>query len=234
MTRSSRKPLSASGFREVISEFDSAKEVVWLNIRQDLSRIMADESRSFEDRLLDILTDVKTASLVASSRSDPELSALDAALPEVVSVLAPARLGRGVTDHRPRLGPGLVGRGWHQPELIGPETYGRWSGPGVLSSIFIPHLAAGAYWVEGYLRFFIEGAEDGFQVRLGDDFISPTMTRQTNGWRFRVRTTIEQAGRCSFSKLEFHCSLTGRPCDMGGEDDRTLGFFLSRIEINRA
>lgn len=195
---------------------------------------MSDETRSFEDRLLDILTDVKAASLVASTRTNPELAELDAPLRDVVSVLAPPRLSGGVTDHRPRLGPGLVGRGWHQPEPIGPEIYGRWSGPGSLSSIFIPHLAAGAYWVEGYLRFLIEGAEDRFQVRLGDDFVSPAMSRHTSGWRFRTRLMVEQAGRSSFSKLEFHCGLTGRPRDLGAEDDRTLGFFLSRVEITRA
>lgn len=235
MSRSSKKSLSASGFREVTAEFDSAREVVWLNVRRDLSRILADETRPFQDRLLDVLADVKAAALLASTRTDPLLADLDdPPLKDTVAVLAAPRLGPGATGHRPRLGPGLVGRGWHQPEPIGQGTFGRWSGPGSLSSIFVPHLASGDYWVEGYLRFLMEGAEEAFQMRLGQEFVTPRLVRQAAGWSFRARLSIEHEARSSFSKLEFYCGVTGRPRDLGAEDDRTLGFFLSRIEIIKA
>lgn len=195
---------------------------------------MADETRPFQDRLLDVLADVKAAALVASARTDPQLAELDAPLHDAVAVLAPPRLSQGLSEHRPRLGPGLVGRGWHQPELIGPETYGRWSGPGALSSIFMPHLAGGDYWVEGDLRFLMEGAEETFQLRLGADFVSPELTRQSGGMSFRARLSVDQDARSSYCRLEFHCGLTGRPRDLGSQDDRTLGFFLTRVEITRA
>lgn len=236
MSRSARNAtLTASTYRATLSEFDAAREVVWTNVRRELAEALSDENREFQERLLDVLADVKTAALVASVRHDPSIA--DAALPtpDAASVLSALRLGAGNLSSRPSLGPGLVGRGWHQPEPSGPDCYARWSGPGSLSSIFMPRLERGSYWIEGRVRFFITEAVNGFRVRLGSEFVAPEMTAfDEDSWRFRVQLDLQQDSRSTFSRLEFFCPALGRPKDRGQTDDRTLGFFLSDVDLYRA
>lgn len=233
MSRSSKKSLTASVYRNAVSDFDAARAVVWSNLRAELAEVLSDDSRDFQERLLDVLADVKTAALVASVRNDPSLVEDDALSPEIGSALSVARWGPGATSIRPSLGKGLVGRGWHQPELIGPDSYGRWSGPGSLSSIFIPRLDSGTYWVEGTVRFFVpDEAVGGFRVRLGTEFGTPEMKPLDEGrWAFRILVEQTQDARSSFSRLEFFCSAMASPRDKGLKDSRRLGFFLSEVNI---
>jgi len=233
MSRSSKKSLSASAYRNTVSDFDAAREVVWSNLRAQLAEVLSDDSRDFQERLLDVLADVKTAALVASVRNDPTLVEDDALSREIGSVLSAARWGPGATSIRPSLGQSLVGRGWHQPEPTGPDSYGRWSGPGSLSSIFIPRLDAGTYWVEGTVHFFLpDEAVDGFRVRLGAEFGAPEMMPLDEGkWVFRILLEQTQDARSSFSRLEFFCSAMASPSEKGSGDSRRIGFFLSDVNI---
>lgn len=233
MSLSSTKPFSAEAYRKAVSDFDAARAVVWSNLRAQMAEVLADDARDFQERLLDILADVKTAAFVASVRNDPALAEDEALGQEFVSYLSAARWGPGATTIRPFLGQGLVGRGWHQPEPTGPNSYGRWSGPGSLSSIFIPRLDPGTYWAEGVVHFFVpDEAVDGFRIRLGTEFGVPEMTPlDEEKWAFRI--LLEQApdARSSFSRLEFFCSAMASPRDKGSSDPRRLGFFLSDVSI---
>lgn len=234
MLRPSKKTLTAKDYRNAISDFEAAREVVWSNLRAQLSESLAADSRDFHERLLDVLADVKTAALVASVRNDPSLvddQGLNSAIGSVVSA---ARWGSGTTFSRPSLGEGLVGRGWHHPEPIGPDSFGRWSGPGSLSSIFIPRMEAGTYWVEGIVHFFVQDrAEGDFLIRLGSEFGTPEMTPLSEEkTAFRIRIDHIQDARSAFSRLEFFCSAMASPKDTGSSDHRRLGFFLSEVTIS--
>lgn len=229
-----KKTIPAASYRKVRDDYEAAKVVISDSVRDELSKVLLDDSNDFKDNLLNALVDVKVAALLATVKCDQEVINIKPDVNKALAKLAKPRFADGVDSIMPSLGGDMVGRGWYQPQQAGSGRFARWSGPSAVSTILIPRLVPGEYVVEGNVRFYCEGAENGFLVKLGESFVAPKLELQGERHRFIAQGTLKDTSRSSFTKIEFLCpDLASPKSKEGTSDDRLLGFFMSELNIVR-
>lgn len=227
------EPISAPSFIEGISKLEGSRSLVRDHFREVLTRALDGDAETFTARLIEVLADMQADQLIAMIGAQAAEAGLS---DEVFVTLAAApRLDRGSSRHRASLGPDLVGRGWHPAEPISPGVFHRWSGPGTLSSIFLPHLTAGTFLAEGVVRFMLPEARESFRLRLAEGEMTHPIFTSVEGNSLHFETTLQLAegGRSNFTRIEFFCQPTGKPNDFDqkNSDRRSLGFYLQSLSL---
>lgn len=236
MTSSNHK-FHAAAFSDRLDDFDAARELTRDYYRENVTAALSGDDIPFRDKLIDVITNLHVDLFLAMSRADERMGILPPSLHEAVTLLPPMRLRQGVSSLAPSLGPKLVGRGWHQPEPVGSGSFSRWSGPGCLSSIFLPRLVSGSYVLGGEVRFLRAEAADAFRIRIGEgDFTAPQLQPSSPDFhKFEITLPYSEDARSTFTVLEFFCEKLGKPADIEihNPDQRVLGFWLSELYISK-
>ena len=199
-------------------------------LEQMLCNIKEGEKTMDVDLLVHCLAEIKTdIHYLKTKLLDPPAEAVDPQakqntdIDKIISLNKPILIKCELKDR-------FVGSGWYNP-----EKYGRWSGPGKVSSVVLPNPVAGEYKFE-----MVVGAEakpellQTLNVNVNDRSLDTSIV-QTKNSSFPALVTgtivISEEDRQSFLAIDLIVDETVIPSE---NDPRLVGLLIEKISLIRS
>ena len=120
----------------------------------------------------------------------------------------------------------IVGSGWHAP-----EEHGRWTGPGIISSIVLPYPTPGKYQLEIVVRGSAKpDLLDTLKVYAGDRAIEELQINRSNSFPATVRGEFVAASQPHQSFLAIDLTIE-ETVNVQKTDTRLIGLLIEKISL---